>query len=96
MKSYTSSEISWSQSRNFLGLSFGSLPQETHRPPGSKMSILVTCSKLYDNPISKMSKNDLQESKDTGRMQMASCTCRAFCRLNHREPLSMLHLKSVF
>lgn len=37
--------------------------------------------------------NDPQKSEDTGGMR---CTCRAYSRLTYREPLSMLHFKSVF
>lgn len=40
-----------------------------------------------DNP------NDTQKSEGTGGTR---CTCRAYSRLNYREPLSMLHFKSVF
>lgn len=41
-------------------------------------------------------KNDSQESKGTKGKPMALCTCRAYSQIAYREPLSMLHFKSVF
>lgn len=40
--------------------------------------------------------NDLRKSKGAGGIQNTSCTCRAYSQLTYREPLSMLHFKSVF
>lgn len=37
-------------------LSFRSLPQRMHHPPGSNISTLATCSKWYNKCISKPSK----------------------------------------
>lgn len=40
--------------------------------------------------------DNFREYKGTGGTSVTHCTCRAYSRLTYREPLSMMHFKSVF